>query len=169
MGPNDAGPGRAGPAPGSSSGRDERALAGPGRSVSGVHEPSTAEKGGAGFEGITLLLCENPLSPIDAAIEAADRRERFADQVETERESIECADRTLSELVDRLGPTGLAASDRRWFHDRVDDLVTRRQDRLRSRSAARQDGHDLCGYVYAEEAWTYPVLTAVARLRNSVE
>lgn len=32
---------------------------------------STAEKGGAGFEGITLLLCENPLSPIDAAIEAA--------------------------------------------------------------------------------------------------
>jgi histidinol-phosphate aminotransferase len=32
---------------------------------------SRAEKGGAGFEGITLLLCENPLPPLDAAIAAA--------------------------------------------------------------------------------------------------
>ncbi|WP_343080726.1 hypothetical protein [Ostreiculturibacter nitratireducens] len=30
-----------------------------------------AEKGGAGFEGLKLLLCENPLPPIDEAIEAA--------------------------------------------------------------------------------------------------
>jgi histidinol-phosphate aminotransferase len=30
-----------------------------------------AEKGGGAFEGIKLLLCENPLPPIDAAIEAA--------------------------------------------------------------------------------------------------
>lgn len=36
-----------------------------------MNEPSTVEKGGAGFEGITLLLCENPLSPLDEAIEAA--------------------------------------------------------------------------------------------------
>jgi len=36
-----------------------------------MHEPSTVEKGGAGFEGVTLLLCENPLPPIDEAIEAA--------------------------------------------------------------------------------------------------
>jgi histidinol-phosphate aminotransferase len=35
-------------------------------------EPSTVEKGGAGFEGVKLLLCENPLPPIDAAIEAAE-------------------------------------------------------------------------------------------------
>jgi histidinol-phosphate aminotransferase len=33
---------------------------------------STAEKGGAGFDGVTLLLCENPLPPIDEAIEAAE-------------------------------------------------------------------------------------------------
>jgi histidinol-phosphate aminotransferase len=30
-----------------------------------------SEKGGGAFEGIKLLLCENPLPPIDAAIEAA--------------------------------------------------------------------------------------------------
>jgi histidinol-phosphate aminotransferase len=34
-------------------------------------EPSTTEKGGGSFEGIKLLLCENPLQPIDEAIEAA--------------------------------------------------------------------------------------------------
>lgn len=33
--------------------------------------PSTVEKGGAGFEGITLLLCENPLPPMAEAQEAA--------------------------------------------------------------------------------------------------
>jgi histidinol-phosphate aminotransferase len=32
---------------------------------------SRVEKGGAGFDGITLLLCESPLAPLDAAIEAA--------------------------------------------------------------------------------------------------
>ena len=32
---------------------------------------SRAEKGAAGFEGLKLLLCENPLPPIDEAIVAA--------------------------------------------------------------------------------------------------
>lgn len=32
---------------------------------------SVVEKGGGGFAGIRMLLCENPLPPLDAAIEAA--------------------------------------------------------------------------------------------------
>ncbi len=32
---------------------------------------SKAEKGGAGFQGLKLLLCENPLPPLDVAIAAA--------------------------------------------------------------------------------------------------
>ena len=32
---------------------------------------SKMEKGGATFEGIKLLLCENPLPPLDEAISAA--------------------------------------------------------------------------------------------------
>lgn len=32
---------------------------------------SIQEKGGGGFSGIKLLLCENPLPPLDAAVEAA--------------------------------------------------------------------------------------------------
>jgi hypothetical protein len=34
---------------------------------------------------------------------------------------------------------------------------------------SRSDGHDLCHYLYANQGWIYPVLTAVARLRNPVE
>jgi histidinol-phosphate aminotransferase len=34
---------------------------------------SVIEKGAAGFDGITLLLCENPLPPLPAAIAAAER------------------------------------------------------------------------------------------------
>jgi histidinol-phosphate aminotransferase len=36
-----------------------------------MEQSSTSEKGGAEFEGIRLLLCENPLPPIDEAIDAA--------------------------------------------------------------------------------------------------
>jgi len=36
-----------------------------------MNELSTIEKGGAEFEGVKLLSCENPLPPIDEAIEAA--------------------------------------------------------------------------------------------------
>jgi histidinol-phosphate aminotransferase len=32
---------------------------------------ATSEKGGGAFEGLALLLCENPLPPLEAAIEAA--------------------------------------------------------------------------------------------------
>ena len=34
-------------------------------------DSSTAEKGGAAADGVRLLLCENPLPPIDEAIAAA--------------------------------------------------------------------------------------------------
>jgi histidinol-phosphate aminotransferase len=36
-----------------------------------MDDPSTIEKGGGTFQGIKLLLCENPLPPIEAAIDAA--------------------------------------------------------------------------------------------------
>jgi histidinol-phosphate aminotransferase len=35
-------------------------------------QTSVVEKGGAGFEGLTMLLCENPLPPIPEAIAAAE-------------------------------------------------------------------------------------------------
>ena len=37
----------------------------------GAHMTAKQEKGGAGFTGLKLLLCENPLPPLDEAVEAA--------------------------------------------------------------------------------------------------
>lgn len=104
-----------------------------------------------------------------AAREAAERRAKFNDRVEDERSSIATAQETLREVTDALEGSGLPASRRRSFDERLDDLLAERQRRIQSRAAYRQDGHDLCEYIYADEEWTYPVLTAVARLRNSVD
>lgn len=42
----------------------------PGVVADGMDDPATAEKGGGTVEGINLLLCENPLPPLPAAVEA---------------------------------------------------------------------------------------------------
>ena len=39
--------------------------------LKGTTVTSILEKGGSGFQGIRLLLCENPLPPIEEAIAAA--------------------------------------------------------------------------------------------------
>ena len=63
-----------------------------------MHERSTREKGGGEFEGVKLLLCENPLPPIDEAIEAA-RRELSRSNHYTEPYSKPLRDL----LADRIG------------------------------------------------------------------
>lgn len=103
-----------------------------------------------------------------AATDAAERRVEFRTRVDEERESIEDARETLRDIVDALDSSGLPAWYRPAFEDELDELARRRQRRLQSRAAYRRDGHDLCAYIYADEEWTYPVLTAIARLRNSV-
>jgi histidinol-phosphate aminotransferase len=83
---------------------------------------STSEKGGTGFEGITLLLCENPLPPIDEAIQAATAavpesnhytepysnplREALADRLAVPTEHLHVnagSELILRQLFDRLG------------------------------------------------------------------
>lgn len=43
-----------------------------------THLKSIIEKGGASFQGISLLLCENPLPPLEEAIDAAKRELPFS-------------------------------------------------------------------------------------------
>lgn len=59
---------------------------------------STTEKGGAGFDGVKLLLCENPLPPIEEAIKAAE------DELPRSNHYTEPYSEPLRELLgDRLG------------------------------------------------------------------
>ena len=103
-----------------------------------------------------------------AADDAVERREGFQERLENERDSIEAADEALREVTDSLDGTGLPQWYRPSFDEHLDEVVADRQERLQTRAAYRRTGHDLCEYIYDEEPWTYPVLTAVARLRNSV-
>ncbi|MEF8839707.1 MAG: DUF2267 domain-containing protein, partial [Haloarculaceae archaeon] len=87
-----------------------------------ANAPSTVEKGGGQFEGISLLLCENPLPPIEEAIEAAAAelpnsnhytephsdplRELLADRLSVPRETIHVnagSELILRQLFDRFG------------------------------------------------------------------
>jgi len=83
---------------------------------------STVEKGGGQFEGISLLLCENPLPPIEAAVDAAAAelpesnhyteahsdplRERLAGRLGVSREHVHVnagSELILRQLFDRFG------------------------------------------------------------------
>ena len=59
---------------------------------------STVEKGGGQFEGISLLLCENPLSPIEEAVDAA-----AAELPESNHYTEAHSDPLRDRLADRLG------------------------------------------------------------------
>jgi hypothetical protein len=104
-------------------------------------------------------------STLVSAVEGAvGWRERLEDQLEEELTSLDRSRETLESLLDRCdgpGPTEGVESD-------LDDLAARRQDLVQRRDPlSGTDGHELCQYVYADAEWTYPVLTAVARVRTA--
>jgi hypothetical protein len=92
-------------------------------------------------------------------------RERFVSVLEDEVAALDTARARLRSVLDSGGRPG-TAGDRR---DTIDELARDRQEALGLRpSLVQLDGHECCEYVYESECWTYPVLTAVARLRENV-
>lgn len=62
-----------------------------------------------------------------------------------------------------------ATQERRTFLDILDRIAHDRQETIRTRrSLPGHDCHSLCDYLYQDEPWTHPVLTAVTRLREAV-
>lgn len=103
------------------------------------------------------------------AEQAARERESFLDVLERERESLRSARRAIREIVESLDDTLIPGWYRREFESRVDRIATERQSTIQGRSSlSRFEPHSLCEYLYRDEPWTYPVLTSVARLRDSV-
>jgi len=100
---------------------------------------------------------------------AIDQRETFRDILDGERDSLTRSEDKLLARLDELEgvrvPAGLGVD----FTDALDEIAYDRQATFAGRTASpRTDGHDLCGYLYANCDWTYPVLTAVTRLRGAV-
>jgi len=120
----------------------------------------------AGQSQFTDLYKRTLLAGIDSAIE---QRETFCDLLDNERASLETSADELAAAVDELDGTRVPAHVRADFAETLDDVARRRQETFAGRtSSPRTDGHDLCSYLYEDCGWTYPVLTAVTRLRGGV-
>jgi hypothetical protein len=107
---------------------------------------------------------------LQAAVEAAiEQRETVCTILTNERDSLSRSRDGLRAILDELDGTRVPAGTRAEFTDALDEIASQRQETVASRTGSpRTDGHDLCAYLYAECAWTYPVLTAVTRLRGAV-
>lgn len=103
-----------------------------------------------------------------AVEEATARRESFCDQIDDELTSLAESREALVTLLDRCdGPT-VPGRHRGEIASGLEALAERRQATVQRRApASHVDGHDLCDFLYADESWTYPVLTAVTRFRTA--
>lgn len=103
-----------------------------------------------------------------AARRAAGERDDFLDALDVELRSLRCGHDSLAALLDELDASVVPS----WYHERFEErlatVVETRQAELSGRSVPYLDGHDVCEYLYADEPWTHPVCTAVARLSRSV-
>lgn len=106
---------------------------------------------------------------LTATEEAIARRETVGDTFENEHDSLRVSHDALRAVLTELDGTHVPARFVTDFTATLDEVVRTRQRTLSNRSdSPRADGHDFCLYLYGNRDWTYPVLTAVTRLRGAV-
>jgi len=104
-----------------------------------------------------------------AAAEAVRRREDFLETLDKEVRSIESARTALKDVFATLDTTIIPEWHCESFTEQLDAVAQRRQRTIQQRSSVPRFGeHSLCAYLYDDEPWTYPVLTAVARTREAI-
>ena len=105
-----------------------------------------------------------------AATNARTSRETLATNLADEQESLATACDELDAVITQLNEPHVPGWYTAQFEATLTNTIQIRQEILDDRpNRSRSDGHDLCHYLYADQGWTYPVLTAVARLRSAVE
>lgn len=105
----------------------------------------------------------------DALIIATKRRvrerEEYLQTLRTEAESLTELRSEVTEILDNFDTNVIPSWERQQFHTQIESIISARQSQLDTQPRlAHIDGHNLCEYLYSEESWTYPVLTAVGRL-----
>lgn len=106
---------------------------------------------------------------VAAADRGRSKRAILLDGLDGEREDLTAAQETLETLVANLDSSRVPSWYQSTVNERLETLADQRQTSLsRRRSKLKRDGHELCEYLYRDEAWTYPVLTAVTRVRRSM-
>jgi hypothetical protein len=103
-----------------------------------------------------------------AAQQAVDERAALDRAVQLEEKSIREYRSSLQEILDTLDSTVVPEWYRETFQNDITALLEKRQEQLHS-SVHRFETHEFCAYMYGEQLWTYPVLTSLARLQESVD
>lgn len=106
---------------------------------------------------------------VAAVSQRASERDEFCDRVDAEMRSLASVRHDLTRVLDDLDTSIVPVWYRDQFEEQVGEILRTRQSTLGARSTASyHDRHSLCAYLYPDEPWTYPALTAVARLLDSV-
>jgi hypothetical protein len=105
---------------------------------------------------------------VTAIQRAIDGRDDFLAILDREQESLTTSRRALVAVLDEQDGPHVPDWYRSQFASKLDAVAEDRQQRLNERPpTVRTNGHDLCGYLYRQMDWTYPVLTALARFRRT--
>jgi hypothetical protein len=123
------------------------------------------------FQNLADQITPNQKTRIRAAAtNARASRETLAANLAAEQKSLTTACDELEAVITRLDGPHVPGGYTAQFEATLTTTLQTRQEVLDDRHhRSRADGHDLCDYLYANHGWTYPVLTAVARLRSAVE
>lgn len=124
-----------------------------------------------GFQPEGALFTDMYKTHLTGAIsQAIIQREEFCEGLETEQDSLRNSQDKLTDLLDPLDGIRIPAWYTTKFEKTLSELAETRQETVQVSNQYRHlDNHDLWAYLYDDQEWTYPVLTAIARLQHTVE
>jgi len=100
--------------------------------------------------------------------EAIDRRGAVLEDLREEQTSLDTCRTKLVEALNMRIDSSTPMTHRRVTRDQVNGIARQRQETLHRRNLSIcADYHDLNRYLYQEENWMYPVLTAIGRLGSA--
>lgn len=114
------------------------------------------------------LISVQQQTVITAARQRAADRDKLCETLDAEISSLRSLRADLTAVLEELDSTIVPGWYRERFKDKLMAIITTRQSQLEERSLSHLDGHNLCESLYQNEPQTYPVLMAVARLRDCV-
>ena len=104
----------------------------------------------------------------DVATSARADRERFGEVLQRERRSLADAQSALDDIVSHPGDHPDDAPSLAELERRCERVATERQRAVQRQRRFSRDGDALYEYLYGDQSWTHPVLSAVATLSEDL-
>lgn len=102
---------------------------------------------------------------LSRAQQRLEKRRKIAEDIIAEQESVSTHKKTVRDLLEDLTGTRVPKSYQEQFESEISSIFYQRQNHLHKQN--NKNGHELCRYLYGDQNWCYPVLTSIARLRET--